>query len=204
MPAVTMKELPPKLAETATQKKLKEQVRWRAFELYEGRGHEHGHALDDWLQAEIDITGMPRAALQSNAEALVYSPAYQLKEEHPMREHKYKALILDSDPDALLALQRTLENSGVDTTITWDNAEARNLIRDSPFDVVLVGDHPPEVSAETTVRDFRHDGALTPCVILRTNAREVDSRRLLPLGVVGVAPKRDPHKVLEEVRQALA
>jgi len=27
----------------------------RAYELYEKRGREHGHHLDDWLQAERDL-----------------------------------------------------------------------------------------------------------------------------------------------------
>jgi hypothetical protein len=43
-----------------------------------------------------------------------------------MSEHKCKALILDSDPDALITLQRTLENAGVDTTVTWDNADTQS------------------------------------------------------------------------------
>jgi hypothetical protein len=34
---------------------LQEQVRRRAFELYEQRGREEGHELDDWLQAESEI-----------------------------------------------------------------------------------------------------------------------------------------------------
>ena len=34
---------------------LQEQVRRRAFELYELRGREDGHELDDWLQAESEI-----------------------------------------------------------------------------------------------------------------------------------------------------
>jgi DNA-binding response OmpR family regulator len=85
-----------------------------------------------------------------------------------MSDHKCKALILDSDPDALITLQRTLENGGVDTTITWDNAEARSLIRTSAFDVMLIGDHPPEINVENTVRDLRLRGALSPCLVLRT------------------------------------
>ena len=116
-----------------------------------------------------------------------------------MREHKCKALILDSDPDTLITLQRTLENGGVDTTITWDDGEARNLIRSMPFDVMLIGDHPPEISAENTVRDFRVQGASGPCLILRTTAQEMSAERLQRLGVVAVLPKRDPGKVLEEV-----
>ena len=117
-----------------------------------------------------------------------------------MSEHKCKALILDSDPDALITLQRTLENGGVDTAITWDGAEARNLIRTTPFDVMLIGDHPPDITVETTLRDFRLRGASTPCLILRTTPRQMDSERLQRLGVVGVLPKQDPARVLEEVR----
>lgn len=32
-----------------------EQVRRRAFEIYEKRGKEHGHDVEDWLQAEAEI-----------------------------------------------------------------------------------------------------------------------------------------------------
>lgn len=34
----------------------------RAYELFEARGREHGHALDDWLQAEAEILGRQRKA----------------------------------------------------------------------------------------------------------------------------------------------
>ena len=34
---------------------LQEQVRLRAYELYEKRGREEGHALEDWLQAESEL-----------------------------------------------------------------------------------------------------------------------------------------------------
>jgi Protein of unknown function (DUF2934) len=34
---------------------LQEQIRIRAFELYELRGREDGHDLDDWLHAESEI-----------------------------------------------------------------------------------------------------------------------------------------------------
>jgi len=34
---------------------LQDQVRRRAYELYEQRGREDGHNLDDWLQAESEV-----------------------------------------------------------------------------------------------------------------------------------------------------
>jgi hypothetical protein len=37
-----------------------DQVRSRAYELYEARGCEDGHDLDDWLQAELELRGRTR------------------------------------------------------------------------------------------------------------------------------------------------
>lgn len=34
---------------------LQEQIRFRAYELFEKRGGEHGRDLDDWLQAEVEL-----------------------------------------------------------------------------------------------------------------------------------------------------
>jgi hypothetical protein len=36
---------------------LEYQIRRRAYELYEERGREDGHELEDWLRAEEEITG---------------------------------------------------------------------------------------------------------------------------------------------------
>ncbi len=36
---------------------LEEQIRHRAYSFYEQRGCQEGHDLDDWLQAEAELTG---------------------------------------------------------------------------------------------------------------------------------------------------
>jgi hypothetical protein len=36
---------------------IEEQIRRRAYELYEARGKQDGQELDDWLQAEAEILG---------------------------------------------------------------------------------------------------------------------------------------------------
>jgi hypothetical protein len=36
---------------------LEEEIRRRAYELYEERGREDGHDLDDWLRAEAEVKG---------------------------------------------------------------------------------------------------------------------------------------------------
>jgi len=35
---------------------IQEQIRRRAYELYEERGRGDGHDLEDWLQAESEVT----------------------------------------------------------------------------------------------------------------------------------------------------
>lgn len=43
--------------------KLEERIRQRAYELYETRGREEGHELDDWLRAESELKGQKARAL---------------------------------------------------------------------------------------------------------------------------------------------
>ncbi len=47
----------------STEPHSEEQIRRRAYELYEARGRVHGHDLDDWLRAEQEIL----KAMASNA-----------------------------------------------------------------------------------------------------------------------------------------
>ena len=44
-----------------------EQVRRRAFEIYEQRGREDGHELDDWLQAEAEVLSQQSKAMSATA-----------------------------------------------------------------------------------------------------------------------------------------
>ena len=41
---------------------LQDQIRARAYQLYEQRGRDHGHELDDWLQAEAEFSQVQTAA----------------------------------------------------------------------------------------------------------------------------------------------
>jgi hypothetical protein len=45
-----------------TDPNLEEEIRCRAYALYEERGREGGHDLDDWLRAEAELTVMAQKA----------------------------------------------------------------------------------------------------------------------------------------------
>ncbi|HTS38086.1 MAG TPA: DUF2934 domain-containing protein [Candidatus Solibacter sp.] len=49
---------PPKTTKPTTKSTgdQQEEIRRRAYELYEQRGRDDGHDLDDWLQAESEMT----------------------------------------------------------------------------------------------------------------------------------------------------
>ena len=51
---------PPSTTKTPTQNKINPElgqaIRLRAYILFERRGQKHGHDLDDWLQAEAELT----------------------------------------------------------------------------------------------------------------------------------------------------
>jgi hypothetical protein len=51
-------------SQTEPTPEMLEQIRARAHELFEQRGREEGHDLDDWLQAEAEVTQQeqPRTA----------------------------------------------------------------------------------------------------------------------------------------------
>ena len=42
-----------------TDPKLEEEIRGRAYVLYEQRGREDGHDIDDWLRAEAELPHSP-------------------------------------------------------------------------------------------------------------------------------------------------
>jgi hypothetical protein len=50
------------LGRTAAEPNYEEQIRHRAYELYEARGRGDGHDLEDWLEAEAEITGISQRA----------------------------------------------------------------------------------------------------------------------------------------------
>ena len=121
-----------------------------------------------------------------------------------MDERLCRVLILDTDPDTLIALQHVLEHAEVDTTVTWDKTEARQLLETGPFDLIVIGDHPPELDAAAILQDLRFQGTSCPSLVLRASAREKDIEYSRGLGAIGVVPRRDPLMVLEQVARALA
>lgn len=88
-----------------------------------------------------------------------------------MNSPKKHILIADSDEQALIELERLLEDEGFQTTTAWSTAETVNLLGQVEFDLLLVADHPPELNCEVILRRRRAAGAKTPLVVMETSPR---------------------------------
>ena len=56
------------LAETSdvgSRELTEDSIRTRAYQLFEERGYEHGHDLEDWLAAEAELRGKKPSARRS-------------------------------------------------------------------------------------------------------------------------------------------
>ncbi len=47
----------PSAAVASDPEELERQIRQHAYQLYEARGREDGHELEDWLRAEAELVG---------------------------------------------------------------------------------------------------------------------------------------------------
>jgi CheY-like chemotaxis protein len=122
-----------------------------------------------------------------------------------MRTQNKKILIVDSDESVLIALERVLEEQGYETTTAWELNEALKLMDASRFDVLLVGDHPPDLNCERLLKLLRRGQLWTPCVVMHSAARHPFSEQYLQyLGAHGVACKWNDKEVLEEVKKCVA
>ena len=121
-----------------------------------------------------------------------------------MNERTRRVLVLDTDPETLIPLQQVLEQAEIDTTITWDEMEAWQLLGDGGFDLLLVGDHPPELDAAAILNNLSFRGTCPPVFILRGIIGEKDAEFFRRCGAVGVVPRRDSVAVLDQVTKALA
>ena len=119
-------------------------------------------------------------------------------------DKRWRTLILDTDPDTRIILQQILGQADMDVRATWNEIEAWQLIGTTPFDLILIGDHPPELNAAAILDNLSLRGICPPVLVLRGIFGEKDAEYFHRLGATAVVPKRDPRAVLEQITKALA
>jgi|SRR6516162_3126292 DNA-binding response OmpR family regulator len=121
-----------------------------------------------------------------------------------MNERIYRVLILDTEPEMLLPIQQLLEEANVDATITWNEEEVHQLLGMSSFDLVLIGDHPPELDAAAILQDLSFRGTCPPALILRDVVLEKERVHFRRIGAMEALPKGDLIAIIELVTKLVA
>lgn len=122
-----------------------------------------------------------------------------------MPQQRMKILIIDNDEDVLIHLERYLEQLGYDTTTAWDLPEGLEAMASGGFDLLLIGDHPPELNCERLLKQLRREQITVPCLVMHTAARHPFSEQYLRfLGASGVACKWNEDEVAAEIVACLA
>ncbi|MGB8887378.1 MAG: hypothetical protein WCC87_11685 [Candidatus Korobacteraceae bacterium] len=79
----------------------------------------------------------------------------------------WRILILDVDPITLITLEQVLEEAGFDTATTWSIHEMFLWLENKRFDLIVVGDHPPEIDAYAILRRLETMRRHVPCMVMR-------------------------------------
>ena len=119
---------------------------------------------------------------------------------------RLRVLICDSDPGILIDLERVLEDMGFETTTTWNALDLGRLLGECSFDLLIVGDHPPQMDAEVIFNELRGQHCHVSHVLCLVWQRYLDERnveRLRSAGATTVVSGPDCASIVEEVKFSL-
>jgi two-component system, sensor histidine kinase ChiS len=119
-----------------------------------------------------------------------------------MNGRRKRALVVDSDERMLIAVEHLLEDESVETTTSWSGVEALQILRSGEFDVLLTGDHLPDLSCEQLMREIQRSGVGAAVLVMESGAPRTPSTAsyFLSLGATGTVRKWHLGEILERVK----
>jgi DNA-binding response OmpR family regulator len=106
----------------------------------------------------------------------------------------------------LIDLERVLEDMGFDTTTTWNALDLERLLGECCFNLLIVGDHPPQMDAELIFDKLRgKHGQVSQvlCLVWQRHLDEHNIERLRSAGATNVVSGPDCASIVEEVKSSL-
>jgi DNA-binding response OmpR family regulator len=95
-----------------------------------------------------------------------------------------RILVVDDEPDTLGLIKLTLQTAGYQVQTATGGREGLRLVREEPFDVVILDIMMPDVSGFDVMRELNNDPSPPPPVIFLTaKSGEEDQEIGLSLGV---------------------
>ena len=115
-----------------------------------------------------------------------------------------KVLLVDSDPDLLIVLEKFLEDAGYDTSTTWDGAEATSWIESQFFAAVVVGEHLRKVRSADLLHKLRDKNQATVCIVLSGPRHRVHKEdELYAMGVRAIVSRWDLKELVETLQATI-
>jgi DNA-binding response OmpR family regulator len=120
-------------------------------------------------------------------------------------EKRNKVLIVDDDEQTLIALERLLEDEGIETATTWSALQALEFMLSDGFDLLVMGDNLPDLSCEQLLREIQRQGVTASILVMESaGSRSPSADYFVSLGAAATVRKREFGKLLECVKTLTA
>ena len=91
----------------------------------------------------------------------------------------FRILIIDDDPETRFVMRQTLEGAGYEVDEAENGAEALDLYRRRPFDLIMTDLFMPEKSGLEVIRELRRETEMLP-IIAVSGGGAASSKEALP------------------------
>ncbi len=117
-------------------------------------------------------------------------------------EKRTRVLIVDNDEQLLISLERLLEDEGIEAATTWSAQQGLELLLSIGFDVLLMGDHLPDLSCEQLLREIQRRGVPASILVMESEPASLTSSQsyFSSLGVTATVGRRDFAAILRSIR----
>lgn len=121
-----------------------------------------------------------------------------------MIEHQSMILVIDNDPEILMALESLLERQGHQVITAYGGKVALEVLPESDFDLVLLDDYLPDVPSGVVVKALLRMRPHLPFILMQpTPPDHADRSHSLRLGASGIVCKRAHHEIKDVVSECL-
>ncbi len=120
------------------------------------------------------------------------------------QERRSKVLIADGDEQVLMALERLLEDDGIETATTWSARQALELMRGDGFDILVMGDNLPDLGCEQMLREIQRQGVAASILVMESAGSQTSPSNFAGLGAAETVRRREFGKLVECVKSLMA
>ena len=121
-----------------------------------------------------------------------------------MKQTRKRILLADCHEDALITLEKLLEDAGFETTSVWTAEEALKLVDSTAFDLAFVNEYLPDAECEEVLKAIQESGQQTLCVVMQPREPEfMDFVRFGASGAKDIVCKRSSWQILQLAKECL-